>query len=261
MPAGALVIAPWVSRSARAARRRKALNGGKDPAAKRSSAMRESFRGRSHINLSTSLICLSRCSCGLRYARSRAKKEGTSLPSHRKRKDKGLSVTTKRESATPSPINGSYSGSRRNGHDEISLSGSASGSEVHSHSGHAAMEGVTPSPSPPASNTSFVHYAHPNGAHQRNSQIHPSSSYPNTNSFYSVPSPLSNSNVHQSSHSNHNSPMSAMRMDSSYPRVPTSTSAPASYERERDEERELPPTPVSPESRLSSARSILMLQQ
>ena len=145
------------------------------------------------------------------------------------------------------------------------MSGSASGSEVHSHSGHATMEGVTPSPSPPASNTSFVHYAHPNGAHQRNSQLHstdPRTSYPNTNSFYSVASPLSNSNVHQSSHNNHNSQMSAMRMDSSYPRMPTSTSAPASYERERDEEREMPPnTPVSPESRLSSARSILMLQQ
>lgn len=184
------------------------------------------------------------------------------MASHRKRKDKGLSVTTKRESATPSPINGSYSTSRRNGHDEISLSGgSASGSEVHS---HATMEGVTPSPSPPASNTSFVHYAHPNGAHQRNSQIHPTdprSSYPNTNSFYSVPSPLSNANVHQSSHSNHNSQMSAIRMDSSYPRMSTSTSTPASYERERDKEREHPPVSVPSESRLSSARSILMLQQ
>jgi hypothetical protein len=187
------------------------------------------------------------------------------MASHRKRKDKGLTVTTKRESATPSPINGSYSATRRNGHDEISLSGgSASGSEVHSHSGHAAMEGVTPSPSPPASNASFVHYAHPNGAHQRNSQLQstdPCSSYPNTTSFYSVPSPLSNSNLHQSPHSNHNSQMSAIRMDSSYPRMSTSTSTPASYERERDKERELPPTPTSAESRLSSARSILMLQQ
>jgi hypothetical protein len=174
-------------------------------------------------------------------------------------------VIPKRESATPSPINGSYSASRRNGHDEISLSGgSASGSEVHSHSGHAAMEAVTPSPSPPASNTSFVHYAHPNGAHQRNSQMHstdPRSSYPNANSFYSVPSPLSNSSVHQSSHNNHSSQMSAIRMDSSYSRMPTSTSTPASYERERDKDRELPSTPVSTESRLSSARSILMLQQ
>jgi len=200
----------------------------------------------------------------LRYARSRAKKEGIALPSHRKRKDKGLSVAAKRGSATPSPISGPYSASRRNGHDEISLSGgSASGSEIHSRSGHAAMEGVTPSPSPPASNTSFVHYAHPNGAHQRNSLIHssePHSSYPNTDSFYSVPSPL-NSNVRQSSHNNHNSQMSAIRMDSSYPRMSTSTSTPASYERERDKERELPPTSVSPKSRLSSARSILMMQQ
>jgi len=153
--------------------------------------------------------------CGLRYARSRAKKEGTVLASHRKRKDKSLSVATKRESATPSPINGSYSASRR-GHDEISLSGgSASGSEVPSHSGHAAME---------------------------------------------VPSPLSNPNVHQSPHSNHNSQMSAIRMDSSYPRMSTSTSAPASYERERDKDRELPPAPGSTDARHSS-RSILMLQQ
>jgi len=204
----------------------------------------------------------SSCSCGLRYARSRAKKEGTTLASHRKRKDKGLSVP-KRGSATPSPINGS---SRQNGHDEISLSGgSASGSEVHSHSGHAAMEGVTPSPSPPASNTSFVHYAHPNGAHQRNSQIPPTdprSSYPNTDSFYSAQSSL-NSNVHQSPHNNHNSQMSAIRMDSSYPRMSTSTitNTPASYERERDKERELPSSSTSQKSRLSSARSILMLQQ
>lgn len=195
------------------------------------------------------------------------------MASHRKRKDKGLAVTTKRGSAPPSPLNGPSSSSRRSGYDGESLSGgSASGSEVYSQP--AAMD-VSPSPSPPASSTSFVHYAHPNGAHQRHSQTLSSdthSPYPsNTNSFYSAPSPLSNPNVQQSSpHGNHNSSqMSAIRMDSSYPRVSsssastsplTSTIAPASYERGGEKSRELP-TPVSPESRLSSARSMLMLQQ
>lgn len=205
----------------------------------------------------------------MRYARSRAKKEGTTLSSHRRRKDKGLAVNTKRGSAPPSPMGGSHSGSRRSGRHPSISAGSASGSEIYSQAGPSGMDGVSPSPSPPASNANFVHYAHPNGAHQRNSQVHSSdtrSSYStNTSSFYSVPSPLSNPNTPHSPHGSHSSQMSAIRMESSYPRMPhsplTSTITPASYERERGNDRELPSTPVSPESRLSSARSILMLQQ
>lgn len=173
-------------------------------------------------------------------------------------------MNIKRESAPSSPAGGSYSGSRRSGRHPSISAGSASGSEIYS--GPTGMDGVSPSPSPPASNASFVHYAHPNGAHQRTSQVHQSdnrSPYSsNTGSFYSVPSPLSNPNT---PHSPHSTQMSAIRMESSYPRMPhsplTSTITPASYERERGNDRELPSTPVSPESRLSSARSILMLQQ
>lgn len=228
--------------------------------------MRECIRENS-CHVFRLLTVISVCSCGLRYARSRAKKEGTALSSHRRRKDKGLAVNTKRESAPPSPMGGSYS--RRSGRDPSISAGSASGSEIYSQSGPSGMDGVSPSPSPPASNASFVHYAHPNGAHQRNSQVHQPdtrSSYSNNaGSFYSVPSPLSNPNTPRSPHASHSSQMSAIRMESSYPRMPhsplTSTIAPASYERERGNDRELPSTPVSPESRLSSARSMLMLQQ
>ncbi|KAF8206521.1 hypothetical protein K438DRAFT_1905128 [Mycena galopus ATCC 62051] len=83
--------------------------------------------------------------CGLRYARSRAKKEGTQA--QRKRKEKGA-VVKRGASATPpsaTSSTGSYSAIRRN-YDEASFSstGSGSGSEA-----YPRLEGSTPSPSHP----------------------------------------------------------------------------------------------------------------
>lgn len=213
-------------------------------------------------------------SCGLRFARSRAKKEGTTLSAaHRKRKDKNLSVKTHRGSAPPSPINGGpQSGSRRAFDDSQGSQGSGSGSQ----GDYAApMEGVSRSPSPDGgAAANFVHYSHPSGAHHRNPQpqaLHTdtrSNPYSNaTNSFYSAPSPLSNSNVHQShgnlSHSNSQSQMSAIRgTDSPYDSPLASTTAvPASFERGGGERgSKLPPAQPVSESRMASAHSMLMLQ-
>ena len=176
--------------------------------------MRECFRENPRHAFVLLLTVISASSCGLRYARSRAKKEGTALTSHRRRKDKSLAVNTKRESVPPSPMSGSYSGSRRSGRGASISAGSASGSEIYSHSGPAPMDGV--SPSLRLLHQTRVSCTMPtlNGAHQRNSQAHQSdtrSSYSNNSgSFYSLPSPLSNSNASQSPHGSHNSQMSAM---------------------------------------------------
>ncbi|KAF8656860.1 hypothetical protein AX16_002407 [Volvariella volvacea WC 439] len=211
--------------------------------------------------------------CGLRYARSRAKKEGQTQTT-RRRKDKGLA---KRESSTPpTSASPSYSTMRRSYGDasfvSTSSTGSGSGNEMYPppHTGHHVLEHLTPSPSPPASSMNFVHYA-PGGERQPYST--------SSSSFYSVPSPLSNPPVvppqHQASpHTNQLPPLGQLTsyadrlsptFSSSSPvshSPGTSTHAPASFERERERDRELrdlPPTPVSAEPR-QSRRSILTQQ-
>ncbi|KAF8896286.1 hypothetical protein BD779DRAFT_1433228 [Infundibulicybe gibba] len=212
--------------------------------------------------------------CGLRYARSRAKKEGNNQ-SQRRRKDKGI---TKRESPTPpTSISPSYSAMRRNYGDSslvsTSSAGSGSGSDIYSHSGHHVLEEMTPSPSPPATHMNFVHYSP--GADNR-------PPYSNNNgSFYSVPSPLSNppvlhSQVHQHQHHHSNqlprlgqiasyadrlSPMPSSASPVSHSPL-ASTALAASFERDKDRDRELrdlPPTPLSAEPR-HARRSILTQQ-
>ncbi|KAF7965888.1 hypothetical protein HWV62_41008 [Athelia sp. TMB] len=164
--------------------------------------------------------------CGLRFARSRAKKEGTGSAANRKRKEKSgasLSVSTKNggnvkaESGSLSPS--SERPARRQRLEDASQSGGSA-------SGEEQKPKVTPSPSP---SESFVHYAHPNGAHQRNAHLDPASSY---------------------AHAAGNMPPASYR---------ASSGAGTSYERDRD--LPMPPTPVSPDGRMSSARSMLMLQQ
>jgi hypothetical protein len=178
-------------------------------------------------------------SCGLRYARSRAKKEGHTLTSQRRRKDKVAAAAVKRESATP-PVSGSaaYPSLRRGGYDNSFSAGSNSGSEVYSQSSHHGLDALTPSPSPPASSVNFVHYS-PQSQSQagENRQTYNN----NSGSFYSVASPLSNPPVVNPQHGN---PMSAYS-DRLSP--VTSTTAPASFERDREKDRELPPTPISAE--------------
>ncbi|RDB25524.1 hypothetical protein Hypma_006509 [Hypsizygus marmoreus] len=207
--------------------------------------------------------------CGLRFARSRAKKEGHNQ-TQRRRKDKGI---TKRESATP-PKSGSpsYSAMRRSyGDSSFSSTGSNSGSEIYQHPGHHVLDDkMTPSPSPPASGMNFVHYS-PNDGPSR------PSSYPSaTGPFYSVPSPLSNPPVQLeptappphgntqlpplgqiSSYADRIAPMHSSGSPISH--SPLTTMPPASFERERDRDRELPPAPLSVEPR-HARRSILTQQ-
>ncbi|KAK2462978.1 hypothetical protein APHAL10511_005030 [Amanita phalloides] len=211
--------------------------------------------------------------CGLRYARSRAKKEGHN-PTQRKRKEK---TQVKAESTTPPNASPSYPAMRRRIGEEFSTSpaGSPSGSEIYPNSGHPVLGTLTPSPSPPASSVNFIHYSPGTTSRPQYSTA--------TSSFYSVPSPLSNSSVLNTPHeiapstheqrgnqlpplgqiSSYASRMSPMlSVASSITHSPlTSTLPPASYERERDRDRdrELPPTPVSAEPR-QSRRSVLTHQ-
>ncbi|KAJ7227138.1 hypothetical protein GGX14DRAFT_548057 [Mycena pura] len=190
--------------------------------------------------------------CGLRFARSRAKKEGTQ--SQRKRKEKGAvakrgasatppSATSSNASYSATSSNASYSAIRRNYDDPpFSSAGSASGSEA-----YPRLDDSTPSPSPPASNMNFVHYS-PGDGHPH----YPASS----SSFYSVPSPLSNPPVQPSScnqsFSGRTSPMHSPAAHSPL------TSTASSFERERERDL-LPSASVSAEPR-NIRRSILTQQ-
>ncbi|KAJ7903605.1 hypothetical protein B0H14DRAFT_2665577 [Mycena olivaceomarginata] len=176
--------------------------------------------------------------CGLRYARSRAKKEGNQA--QRKRKEKGA-VAKRGASATPpsaTSSTGSYSAIRRN-YDDSSFSSTASGSPVNEAYPPRLEEST---PSPPASNMNFVHYSPgENHAHYQ--------APGNNNSFYSVSSPLSNPPVHPPSAGQRASPMHSPAAHS-----PLTSTAP-SFEREREREL-LPPTPLS----VGPRRSILAQQ-
>lgn len=153
-----------------------------------------------------------------------------------------------------------------------SSAGSASGSEVYAQPGHQVLDNITPSPSPPASNMSFVHYA-PGGSDNRQPYSGPAG-----NNFYSVPSPLSTTHVlhpPQQQHPSSSQHLSANQLPplgqlSSYAdrlspahSSMTTTLPAASYERERErdrEYRELPPTPIPAEQRIASRRSIMSHQ-
>jgi hypothetical protein len=177
-------------------------------------------------------------SCGLRYARSRAKKEGTQA--QRKRKEKGA-VVKRGTSATPptsaTSSTGSYSAIRRN-YDDSSFSSTGSGSG--GSEAYPRLDDSTPSPSPPASNMNFVHYS-PGDSHPH----YPASG---SNSFYSA-SPLSNPPVQP-----HSDSQSYTERASPAAHSPLTSTAP-SFERERERDL-LPPTPISAEPR-HVRRSIL----
>lgn len=197
--------------------------------------------------------------CGLRYARSRAKKDGNQA--QRRKKDKGGVV--KRESATPpTSASPSYSAMRRSYGDTFSSTGSTSSSEIYTQTGHHMLNEITPSPSPPAPNVNFVHYS---PADNR-------PSYPNTSSSFYNSSPLSNPPVlhphdQQQQQGNQLPPLDRISSyadrglhptGSPISHSPLATATPASYERDRDRDR---PAPVSVGPRhLSSRRSILTHQ-
>lgn len=132
--------------------------------------------------------------CGLRYARSRAKKEGPLSAPSRKRKEKG---NVKRESATPPS---SYSTtSTPTAARRTFASSNVGSSEFYGaapHPQHHLLDNhFTPSPSPPAvTGVAFGHYgtASGHGPSHDNNNRHSPYSHP-SNSFYStpIPSPLS----------------------------------------------------------------------
>ncbi|KAG1860395.1 hypothetical protein F4604DRAFT_1138525 [Suillus subluteus] len=107
--------------------------------------------------------------CGLRYARSRARKEGHAVSTQRRKKDKTGAVTANEESAVPStypiPIAGGPWTTRRGAPEGSTFSspssvGSGSGSEPYSQPSPVAPEDNRPSPSPSLSGLNFSHY-HP----------------------------------------------------------------------------------------------------
>ncbi|KAF9476684.1 hypothetical protein BDN70DRAFT_934821 [Pholiota conissans] len=216
--------------------------------------------------------------CGLRYARSRAKKEGPNQVQQRRRNKDSKALSAKRESVEPP----AFPSIRRDYPDSsfsASSTGSASGgSDIYPHSSHRVVD-IKQSPSPPASNMSFVHYA-PGGTNGRQAYSNPG------NDFYSsMPSPLSASHVlnppqqqqplsqqqqhinttqlpplgHLSSYAGRLSPM--MPSSVSHSSLASAVTPNASYERERDarerDYRELPPTPLSADGRIGNRRSIL----
>ena len=208
----------------------------------------------------------------MRYARSRAKKEGTTpAQQRRRRKEKG----SKRNSPIPPTSTSVYSAIRRNCPESsfsTSSAGSASGSDIYPHSSHHILGNMTPSPSPPAA-MNFVHYA-PSGPTSR-----PSYSGPQASGFYNFPSPLSNPSVLRphdqqpqqslngnqlpplgqlSSYADRLSPSVTLSSPTSHSSL-TTTLPVSSYERERERDPREPPTPVSAQPR-ASRRSILTQQ-
>ncbi|KAH6908996.1 hypothetical protein BKA70DRAFT_1561909 [Coprinopsis sp. MPI-PUGE-AT-0042] len=114
--------------------------------------------------------------CGLRYARSRAKKEGQA-GGQRRRKEKPLPKKDSELSPISVPST-AYPQARRSSTD-VPFPGSH-GSDYFS-SGPHSLDKMTPSPSPPTPTMSFVHYS-PNDTRP---------SYGHSTSYYPAPSPLS----------------------------------------------------------------------
>ncbi|KAH7884509.1 hypothetical protein F5I97DRAFT_1463145 [Phlebopus sp. FC_14] len=202
--------------------------------------------------------------CGLRYARSRAKKEGHVASSQRRKKEKPAPCSAKddRSQTHTAPI-AVVGGAARGPVFESgpfpsgSSVGSASGSEVYSHHSPLVPE---PSPSPPASAFSFVHYSHPppappHGIPIRNDGrvFHP------VGSFNHTPSPLSSHTGARAFRSYDETSSPQSRLGSYDPYFDSPAPAPlgqtgtclaplSSFEREKADERHMPP-PASSEKR------------
>lgn len=224
--------------------------------------------------------------CGLRYARSRAKKEGGPV---RRRKDKVLAAMSNKSEHSPStsPINMPFSNSRRgSGYDENAATpgptGSPTGNEgypptsqrAHPHASHLpGHNGMKTSPSPPlGSGGSFGGYSQPqqpsshNEHHQHQHQHLGDQRGPShySHSFYSMPSgPGMTPGNSSSSHSLPRlDPITGMSYSGRVSPLSQSPPSPMSgghfalpsYERDRRHEKErermiLPPTPVSTDPR------------
>ena len=204
--------------------------------------------------------------CGLRYARSRAKKEG--ITTQRRRKDKVMTLAKQESpsgtSASVTPIPVPYNNLRRGSYDDAFLSSSAgsasaSGSEAYSQQqslhGSSHFDNLTPSPSPPAGSGPFSHYnAHSQGTRQADSRGHyavqPGSSL--------YPSPLSHPPLQSQGLNHSTSPLPPLHLVNRASPILSSTSSdsalssavPASFERERHRDQvALPHVPLSAEPR------------
>ncbi|KAF9521679.1 hypothetical protein CPB83DRAFT_778335 [Crepidotus variabilis] len=170
--------------------------------------------------------------CGLRFARSRAKKEGHVPSQSRRRKDKAANATisdpVKRESNTP-PSAPTYSGARRGYATSVSIA--PPNNEVYSAQSTSQVvdNHTTPSPSPPASALSFVQYP------GQDSRSH----YTNANSYYSASGLSSLSHAHAASHPD--SQQAQRHHPSHVQEPPTPHSASASHPPPLPNHQQLPP--------------------
>lgn len=205
--------------------------------------------------------------CGLRYARSRAKKEG--ITTQRRRKDKVMALAKQEPpsgaSASVPPISVPYNNMRRGSYDDTFLSssaGSASGNETYSQSqsmhGHSNLD-LTPSPSPPAGSVPFSHY---NPQTQGTRQSDPRGHYTvQSGSLY--PSPLSHPPLqsHGLSHTPSPLPHLPLVLNRASPILSSTSSdsalssaVPASFERERHRD-SLPQVPLSEPRRVPTNKT------
>ena len=214
-------------------------------------------------------------SCGLRYARSRAKKEG--ITTQRRRKDKVVMALAKHDSppgasASAPPIPVPYSNLRRGSYDDTLLSssaGSASGSEAYSQQqslhGTSNFDNLTPSPSPPAGSVPFPHYStQSQSTRQADSRGHYAVQ---SGSLY--PSPLSHPPL-QSQGLNHTTssslPPLPLVLNRASPILSSASSdsalssaVPASFERDRH--RELPQVSMSESRRAPTTNKTTFVTQ
>lgn len=129
--------------------------------------------------------------CGLRYARSRAKKEGGPPQQSRRRKDRVFDSLSKEPSPSGSPVPAPYSNVRRGSYyEDGSFPSTSNGSPGELYpppprSGHPGFTG-TPSPSPPNGGMHYP-YPHPPPHHQNaDGRSHYGA---HGGQFYSVPPP------------------------------------------------------------------------
>ncbi|CCM04305.1 uncharacterized protein FIBRA_06476 [Fibroporia radiculosa] len=136
--------------------------------------------------------------CGLRYARSRAKKDGGSSAQSRRRKDRVFNNMQKEHSPSGSPVPAPYSNIRRSSyyedHSFASTSANGSGPAADLYPPHPAPTGyggISPSPSPPSGGMHYAPYPHqPSSHHNQNPHGENRPHYAaHGGQFYSVPPP------------------------------------------------------------------------
>ncbi|OSD06313.1 hypothetical protein PYCCODRAFT_1383241 [Trametes coccinea BRFM310] len=220
--------------------------------------------------------------CGLRFARSRAKKEGGS---QRRRKDRAMSTLSMKPEPSPtaSPVSASYPTMRRSSYfDDASFlstssAGSGSGNDSFSHA--ATFDHIgTPSPSPPSGGMQYVpgqsvNYNQPMQAErQQNYGQH-------AGQFYSLPPPsqgMQQPGMHHVAGNGHQS-IPPSRLDPIVPfpnrlsplvspstpsaNSPLSASISASYERDKRHEREQQEQLMMSQQQLGPEHSYRMQQQ